>query len=304
MPRLSVLKTYKLAIDGKFPRSESGRTLIVSDRAGSVIAHASRASRKDLRDSVEAARRAQPSWAGLTGSTTAYLRGQILYRAAEMLEARRAEFVELIASVPGAGGKGRSVKDVRRGAEQEVSLSIDRFVHYAGWADKYSQVLGCHNPVAGPHYNFTVPEPTGVVGVIAPDSHPLLGLVSLLAPPLCAGNTAVALGSRVNPMVASVLGEVLLTGDLPPGVVNILTGERSELLPFFAGHREIDAIHAATGPGGLSESEQVLVREGVAENLKRVTLRDADLLDAATCESPWWIEPFVEMKTIWHPAGV
>jgi acyl-CoA reductase-like NAD-dependent aldehyde dehydrogenase len=320
MPRLSVLKTYKLAIDGKFPRSESGRTLVITDASGAVLAHASRASRKDLREAVEAARRAQPAWAGLTGATTAYLRGQILYRAAEMLEARRAEFVDLIAAAPAAvlrakaapargasakagpraAGAPQAAASSRRAAEEEVSLSIDRLVHYAGWADKYSQVLGCHNPVAGPHYNFTVPEPTGVVGVIAPDDLPLLALISLIAPPLCAGNTVVAFGSQSNPMVPAVLGEIFLTGDVPAGVVNILTGERAELLPHFSKHREIDAIHAA----GLSQAEETLVREGIAENLKRVTIRTGDLRESAACESPWWIEPFVEMKTIWHPAGV
>lgn len=313
--RLEVLKTYKLAIDGKFPRSESGRTMLVSDAAGGVIAHASKASRKDLRDAVEAARKAQPGWAG----ATAYLRGQILYRIAEMLEGRRAEFRDLLAIRAGSAAKAsakNAPKPAARGSkvsavaaltpDAEVSASVDRLVHYAGWADKYAQVLGCNNPVAGPHYNFTVPEPTGVVGIICPDTPALLGLVSLLAPVICSGNTAVLLGSQTNPLAAAVFAEACLTGDVPAGVINVLTGERAELLSHFGTHREIDAIHAANLPA----AEMTTLREGVAENLKRVILRGGgkagtlDFTNAATCESPRWIEDFVEMKTIWHPAGV
>lgn len=323
--RLDVLKTYKLYIDGKFPRSESGRSLIVTDSHGKVAGHICRASRKDLREAVEAARRAQPGWA----AATAYLRGQILYRMAEMLEGKRREFSEILdarqvgestPSGPDAKSSARERSAARRDAE--VAASIDRLVSFAGWADKYSQVLGCNNPVAGPYYNFTVPEPTGVVGVVAPDEFPLLALVSLIAPVICSGNTVVALASEAHPLAGAVLGEVCATGDVPPGVVNILTGLRSELLPFFSSHREIDAVHA----GGLDAAETTLLREGSAENVKRVVVRGVsmgpgsrgstalakrpsrgtgtvDWLDAEACQDPWWIEPFVEMKTVWHPAA-
>jgi acyl-CoA reductase-like NAD-dependent aldehyde dehydrogenase len=294
--RLDILKTYKLFIDGKFPRSESGRTTTILNSKGQPLAYTSRASRKDLREAVEAARRAQSGWA----SSTAYLRAQIIYRIAEMLEGRRAELVESLQSV-GAPSKKSEAKSKSRqalSAAQEVSLSIDRLVHYAGWADKYAQVLGCNNPVAGPHYNFTVPEPTGVVAVIAPDQLPLLGLVSLLAPVVCSGNAAVLVSGQTNPLPAVVFGEILATSDVPAGVVNILTGEHAELIPFIAGHRDIDGIHAAA----TGESAAAL-RAGIAENIKRVVIRDGVDYTSAECESAWWIEPFVEMKTIWHPAS-
>ncbi|MFZ4573112.1 MAG: aldehyde dehydrogenase family protein [Phycisphaerales bacterium] len=287
--RITVLKTYKLFIDGKFPRSESGRSMRVDDTGGSVYAHLCKASRKDLRDAVEAARRAQPGWA----AATAYNRGQVLYRAAEMLEARRAEFAEALAVGAPKRRKGGAVVD-------EVSMSVDRLVCFAGWADKYAQVLGCNNPVAGPYYNFTSPEPTGVVAVVAPDRPALLGLVSLLAPVICSGNTAVVLASEAFPVAAAVLGEVLATSDVPAGVVNILTGERAELIPQIATHRDIDGVHAA----GLPPEHGAALRAGVAENLKRVRVHaDPDWTDGKACGSPWWIEPFVEMKTVWHPAG-
>ncbi|MDX2118911.1 MAG: aldehyde dehydrogenase family protein [Planctomycetota bacterium] len=300
--RLDVLKTYKLFIDGKFPRTESGRTMIVHDRSGGVLAHACKGSRKDLREAVEAARKAQPGWAG----ATAYLRGQIIYRIAEMLEGRRAEFVQTIASVDagGAAGAKKTSKPARGGAaaaEAEVTAAVDRLVAFAGWADKFAQVLGCNNPVAGPYYNFTVPEASGVVAVVCPDEMPLLGLVSLVAPVICAGNAAVVIASQANPLPGAILGEVLATGDLPGGVVNILTGERKELLPFVSGHRDIDAVHAAC----LSREETTILREGSAENVKRVCVRETVAwFDAAECHSPWWIEPFVDMKTMWHPASV
>jgi len=290
-PGLEVTKTYKLLIDGKFPRSESGRSVPVVDvRAdGRVAAHVCRASRKDLREAVEAARRAQAGW----GAATAYLRGQILYRMAEMLEGKKREFEDAIETTL-AGGASSAMTEVR--------ASIDRLVSFAGWADKYAQVLGCNNPVAGPYYNFTVPEPTGVVFVAAPDDPPLLGLISLLAPVIAAGNTAVVLGSESHPLATSVFGEVCATSDVPPGVVNVLTGQRGELLPIAAGHRDIDAVHA----GGLSTAESGLLRAGVAENLKRVTAREMDRdrwFDTEHCQHPWWIEPFVEMKTMWHPSA-
>jgi len=288
--RLGVLKTYKLFIGGKFPRTESGRSLAVTDGAGETVAHVCRASRKDLRDAVESARGALAGWSG----ATAYNRGQVMYRVAEMLEGRRAEFVGLLRGTRG-GGSGLD-------PEREVSLTVDRLVAYAGWADKHAQVLGCNNPVAGPYYNFTSPEPTGVVVAIGADDPALLSMVSLMAPALCAGNAVVVIGPESNMPVASVLGEVCATSDVPGGVVNILTGLREELVPHVATHREIDAVHAA----GLSEAHRSMLRAGSAENLKRVMVRDlspAQWADDQTCESPWWIEPFVEMKTIWHPSG-
>lgn len=284
--RLGVAKTYKLFIDGQFPRSESGRTTSVLDARKRVLAHVSRASRKDLREAVEAARRGFEKWS----NATAYNRGQVLYRLAEMMEGKRAELTEAIAAVPGGG----------RHAGAEVAASIDRVVHYAGWCDKYSQVLGSHNPVAGPHYNFTVPEATGVVAVVAPDEAPLLALVSLAMPVLAAGSTVVAIAGEKNPLVAALLGEACATCDLPAGVLNILTGERGELLPHVSSHREIDAVHGA----GLSREQTTLLREGCAENLKRVTIqKGVDWFDDEACESPWWIEPFVEFKTVWHPSS-
>jgi len=290
--RLEVPKTYKLFIGGAFPRSESGRSIPVVGAKGRVLAHISHASRKDLRDAVEAARKAQAKWA----DATAYNRGQVLYRMAEMLEGKRLEFAGLIG---GARGK------------KEVAAAIDRLVCFGGWADKYAQVLGCNNPVAGPYYNFTVPEPTGVVGVIAPDEPALLGLVSLVAPPLCAGNTVVALASETNPLIGAVFGEVCATSDIPPGVVNLLTGLRSELVPHFASHRDIDSVHAA----GVSPEHAKLIREGTADNLKRVYLHQSaapkrgvkaaaiDWFSEDRFQGPWLIEPFVEMKTVWHPSG-
>lgn len=293
--RLDILKTYKLFIDGKFPRSESGRTTTILNAKGQPLAYTSRASRKDLREAVESARRAQSGWA----SSTAYLRAQIVYRIAEMLEGRRAELIEAIQSVAAPttkSSKKSSGKSLTPAAE--VSVSVDRLVHYTGWADKFSQVLGCNNPVAGPHYNFTVPEPTGVVAIIAPDQPPLLGLVSLLAPVICAGNSAVLVAGQTNPLPAVLLGEILATSDVPAGVVNILTGDHAELIPFIAGHRDIDAVHAAA-----SGESATTLRAGSAENIKRVVIRDHVDYSSAACESAWWIEPFVEMKTIWHPAS-
>ncbi|MBZ0173364.1 MAG: aldehyde dehydrogenase family protein [Phycisphaerales bacterium] len=286
--RLSILKTYKMFIGGKFPRTESGRSVKVENASGSVVAHTCRCSRKDLRNAVEAAAKAQPGWAG----ANAYLRGQILYRMAEMVEGKRGELAEAIAVT----GK-TSAED----ALSEVDASTDRLIAFAGWADKFPQVLGCHNPVTGPYYNFTVPEPTGVVGVIAPDEPSLLGLVSLIAPVLCAGNAVVALASESNPIPACVLGEVLATSDVPGGVVNLLTGYRDELVEHFASHREINALFAA----GVSAEHREALEVGVAENLKRVRVLPggADYGDDAAFESAWTIEPFVETKTIWHPSS-
>ena len=306
--RLGVTKTYKLFVGGKFPRSESGRSVEVRNLGGDVFAHVCRGSRKDLREAVEAAGKALPGWSG----ATAYLRGQILYRMAEMVEGKRGEFGEGTEARRHGGTEGAERAcghaDVAMAPESEVDASIDRLVHYAGWADKFVQVLGCANAVAGPYYNFTIPEATGVVGVIAPDACPLLGLVSLIAPPLCAGCTVVVLASESNPIPGAIFGEVCATSDVPPGVVNVLTGLREELVPHFASHRGIDAIHAAN----VSPEQGVVLREGAAENLKRVVVRDlpggagtgaGGWFDDEACEGPWWIEPFVEMKTVWHPSG-
>lgn len=288
--RLAVTKTYKLYINGQFVRSESGRSMEVRDRAGGAIAHLCRASRKDLRQAVEAARKAQPGWA----KRTAYNRGQILYRMAEMLEGKAGELVEALSATLPEGPDQ---------AQREVRTAIDRLVVFAGWTDKFAQVLGGNNPVAGPFYNFTIPEPTGVVGVIAPDEQPLLALISLIAPPLSAGNTIVALGSSAHPLATSLLGEVLATSDVPAGVVNLLTGRADEIAPHMAQHRDISAIHAANQSEELART----LRAGSADNVKRVTVRNLDnqqWYDDTECGNPWWIEPFVEMKTIWHPARI
>lgn len=307
--RLDVTKTYKLFVDGKFPRSESGRTLVLSDAKGRALAHVCRASRKDVRDAVTAARKGLGPWS----SATAYNRGQVLYRIAEMMEGKREEFAAALT----AGGLSPAA------ARAEVVAAIDRVVHYAGWADKYAQVLGCNNAVAGPYYNFTVPQPLGVVGIIAPDAPGLLGLVSLILPVLCAGNTVVVLGGEGTSasLATVILGEVMATSDVPAGTVNLLTGDREELCAVFAGHRDVDGLHAFAGPGGLTDQQRTTLREGAAENIKRVLVRDmapagvqgrsakaggdaVRLSEAAMCESPWWIEPFVEFKTIWHPSAV
>jgi acyl-CoA reductase-like NAD-dependent aldehyde dehydrogenase len=309
--RLEVIKTHKLFINGQFPRSESGRSMVVKDPGGEVIAHACMASRKDLRDAVVAARAAQEPWA----KRSAYNRGQILYRMAEMMEGKRAEFVEILTtspdpSEPRAQARGQNqVKSKRRSAgtavptpDAELTAAIDRLVAFAGWADKFSQVLGCHNAVNGPYYNFTVAEPTGVVAVVAPDRPALLSLITLMAPALCCGNTVVAVSGEAAPLAACVLGEVCATSDVPPGVINILTGEHDELIPHIAEHREIDAIATANLPDAQAEK----LRMGAANNLKRVRIHDlapTAWYDAEACESPWSIEPTVEMKTIWHPSA-
>ena len=265
MARLPVKKTYKLYIGGEFPRSESGRTY---EAQGANVA---RGSRKDLRDAVRAARAAFPKWA----SMTAYNRGQVVYRIAEMLEARRAEFAEL------ASGTA------------EVDRSIDRLVWYAGWADKLPQILGSSNPVAGPYFNFTVPEPTGVVGILAPEEPPLEGLVSRLAPAIVGGNATVVVASESSPLAAVELGEVLATSDVPGGVVNLLTGHREELAPWLAGHMDVNAIDLAGADGEIDELERL-----AAENVKRVVRGKPD------AQSPWDIADFLELKTVWHPIGV
>jgi len=282
--RLDVLKTYKLFIGGKFPRTESGRSMKVETPGGT--AHLCRASRKDLRSGVEAAHKARGGWA----NATAYLRGQIIYRMAEMAEGKRGELEDSL-------GEGTEAR--RHGGTKEVAASIDRLVAFAGWADKFQQVLGCNNAVAGPYYNFTIPEPTGVVGVVCPDEPSLLGLVSLIAPALCAGNTVVVLASEANPVPAAVFAEACATSDVPAGVVNILTGHRDELIEHFATHREIDAVVAA----GVSDEQRATLRHGSAENMKRVYVLDDPDWNSDDLESPWSIEPLVDMKTVWHPSA-
>jgi acyl-CoA reductase-like NAD-dependent aldehyde dehydrogenase len=263
--RLPVKKTYKLYVGGAFPRSESGRTY---EAEGQNVA---RASRKDARDAVRAARAAFPGWWGLT----AYNRGQVLYRLAEMMEARATDLAEV--------SSGRD----------EVEAAIDRVVWYAGWADKLPQVLGGSNPVSGPYFDFTVPEPTGVVAVLAPAEPPLLGLVSRLLPPLVGGNAVVAVASEHHPLAAIELAEALATSDLPGGVVNILTGHREELAPWLAGHMDVNAIDLTGEDGDLAELERL-----AAENVKRV------IRSAPEVQSPWEIEAFLELKTVWHPIGL
>jgi acyl-CoA reductase-like NAD-dependent aldehyde dehydrogenase len=265
MARLPVKKTYKLYIGGEFPRSESGRTYEAQS------ANVARASRKDLRDAVRAARAAVGGWSG----TTAYNRGQVVYRIAEMLEARRAEFAEL------ASG------------QDEVDRSIDRLVWYAGWADKLPQVLGSSNPVAGPYFNFTVPEPTGVVGILAPEEPPLAGLVSRIAPAIVGGNATVIVASESSPLAAVELAEVLASSDVPGGVVNLLTGLRDELAPWLASHMDVNAIDLCGADGQVEELERL-----AADNVKRVVHGNPDE------QSPWDIADFLELKTVWHPIGV
>ena len=279
--RIAITKTYKLAIGGKFPRTESGRTTKVHDASQNLVAHVCCASRKDLRDAVEAASKAQSGWA----NATAYLRGQVLYRLAEMMEGKR---LELASSIGNDG-------------ERQVDASIDRVVHFAGWTDKFAQVMGGSNPVAGPYHNFTIPFPMGVVGVIGPDEPSLLGLVSLVAPVIAMGNACVVLASESNPVPAMIFAEALATSDLPGGVVNILTGFKAELVEHFASHRSLIGIHAS----GVSDEHRSTLRLGAADNLKRVTIReDVDFFDDSQCEGPHWIDPFVEFKTIWHPSAV
>ena len=265
MTRLPVRKTYKLYIGGDFPRSESGRTY---EAEGQNVA---RASRKDARDAVRAARAALPAWSG----ATAYNRGQVVYRIAEMMEARAAD-LERVCS-------GR----------KEVEAAIDLVVWYAGWADKLAQVLGSSNPVSGPYFDFTVPEPTGVVAVLAPPEPPLQGLVARVIPALVGGNTVVAVASEAHPLAAVELAEALATADVPGGAVNILTGQIEELAPWLAGHMDVNAIDVTGADGATPELERL-----AAENVKRVIRSSAD------ARSPWEIGAFLELKTVWHPIGL
>jgi acyl-CoA reductase-like NAD-dependent aldehyde dehydrogenase len=282
-PRLEVRKTFKLYIDGQFPRSESGRSYPVSGPDGKVLARPARGSRKDLRDAVRAARGAWRAWSG----ATAYNRGQVLYRVAELMEGRRDQFVRELEAF--------GAKD----ADREVEAAIDRWVWYAGWSDKVHHVMGTVNPVAGPYFNFTFPESTGVVGVVAPEEPALLGLVSRVAPAVVSGNALVVIVSESRPLPAVTLSEVLATSDVPPGVINLLTGLKKELLPWLASHMDVNAMDLTGAPDHLvAELEQA-----GASNVKR-TVRDGevDYFDAAA-QSPYAITALMEMKTVWHPMG-
>jgi acyl-CoA reductase-like NAD-dependent aldehyde dehydrogenase len=283
--RIDVRKTYKLFVGGAFPRSESGRSYEVADSKGSFVANAAMASRKDARDAVTAARKAFPGWS----AATAYNRGQVLYRVAELLEGRRSQFVDEVAL-----GEGVS----RSKAEGIVDAAIDRWVWYAGWSDKVSQVAGSANQVAGPYFDFSVPEPTGVVAVLAPQDSSLLGLVSVVAPAIVTGNTVVAVASELRPLPAVTLSEVLATSDVPVGVVNVLTGRTAEIAPWLASHMDVNAIDLA----GASEATATELQVAAADNLKRV-LRPEPTDWAATPGLGRMLH-HLETKTVWHPIGV
>jgi acyl-CoA reductase-like NAD-dependent aldehyde dehydrogenase len=288
MARLDVRKTYKLYVGGAFPRSESGRSYEVVDAKGRFLANAAWASRKDVRDAVVAARSAFGGWS----RATAYNRGQVLYRVAEMLEGRREQFV---AEVAGAEGLTAAA------AGRVVAAAIDRWVWYAGWSDKIAQIDGSSNPVAGPYFNFSVPEPTGVVGVIGPQASSLLGLVSVVAPVIVSGNAAVVVASEGRPLPAVTLSEVLATSDLPGGVVNVLTGHTAELAPVLAAHLDVNAIDCT----GVEDAALAASLEmDAAENVKRVWRAPASEPDWSADPDPRRILAFCETKTVWHPVGV
>lgn len=284
--RIPVIKTPKVYVGGAFIRSESGRTFPVYDSGGEFVANVPQCTRKDLRNAVEAAAKAGPGWS----ARTPYNRGQIVYRLAEMLEARADEMTSVLRQFSPAWTSA---------AEREVSETVDRLVHYAGWADKYEQVLGSANPVAAPFFNFTLTEPVGVIGIIASDSAPLLGLMTQIAASIVSGNTIVALASEAIPYPSVTLGEMLATSDLPGGVVNILTGFRKELIPTFATHTHIRGVDAvATG------EDATALRRGAADSVKRVKVRQPDIdWTSLNNESVYEIRNFVEFKTVWHPIG-
>ncbi|HVX45550.1 MAG TPA: aldehyde dehydrogenase family protein [Mycobacteriales bacterium] len=284
--RLAVQKTYKLYIGGKFPRSESGRSYEVADTRGKFLANAAQGSRKDARDAVVAARKAFSGWSG----ATAYNRGQVLYRVAEMLEGRRAQFVEEVRASEGGG----------RRAESIVDAAIDRWVWYAGWTDKIAQLRGATNPVAGPYFDFSLPEPTGVVAILAPQQSSLLGLISVIAPVIAGGNAVVVVASEERPLPAITLAEVLATSDLPGGVVNLLTGRTAEIAPWLAGHMDVNAIDL-TGADPESSTELEIL---AADNLKRVRRAPAGEPDWTADPGTDRLTAFLETKTVWHPIGI
>lgn len=283
--RLAVAKTYKIYIDGKFPRTESGRYFVLEDKKGAVIANICRGSRKDFRNAMVAARAAQGGWA----KVSAYLRGQILYRIAEMLEGRREQFIaELVLEGVSASA-----------AEKEVDTSIDRLIYFAGWADKYQQVFSSVNPVSSSHFNFSVLEPTGVVSMLAPETSGLLGLISNIAPTIVGGNTCVVLASESLPLCAISFAEVLHASDVPAGVVNILTGFRSELIEHFASHMDVNAVIFCDGDKETAKA----VQEAASINIKHVIRRtDINWSDQAA-QHPYLVRDTQEVKTIWHPIG-
>ena len=286
MSRIDVLKTYKIFIGGKFPRTESGRYFHIKNAKGDLLANMCLSSRKDFRNAVVSARKAQENWA----NATALNRGQILYRIAEMLESRKSQFIQQLISI----GSTKSA------AKKEVALSIDRLIYYAGWSDKFQQIFSSVNPVASSYFNFSILEPTGVVSIIASNENPLLGLISLLAPTIVGGNTCVILASVTNPLVAISMAEVLNTSDVPAGVVNILTGDREELLPHFASHKDVNAIIYC----GDNLKEIKTVEEMATENLKRVNIYRRKNWGQGNSQSPYFIEKCQEIKTIWHPTEV
>jgi len=287
MTRLPITKTPKVYVGGAFIRSESARTFSLKDAAGNFFANIPQCTRKDLRNAVEAAAKAGPGWA----KRTPYNRGQIIYRLAEMLEARKADMADALA----VGGATKSA------ASKEITATIDRLIYYAGWADKYEQVLGNVNPVAAPYFNFTVTEPMGIVGLLAPEEAPLLALVSLIAPAITSGNTVVALASTAQPYPAIVFGEMLATSDLPGGVVNLLTGFRKELVPTFATHSHLRAI-----AGVANAEERKAIKLGAADSVKRVKFAKAEEpVDwfADKAQSLYELRDFLEFKTTWQPIG-
>lgn len=284
--RIGVLKTYKLYIDGKFPRTESGRYYELKSADDKLIANISWSSRKDFRDAVTAARAAFSKWS----KASAYNRGQILYRMAEMMEGRAAQFRDELEQ------QGSSPSEAR----VEVSQSIDRLIYYAGWSDKYQQIFSSVNPVASSHFNFSMLEPTGVVSVVAPENSSLLGLISTIAPAICGGNSVVVLASNTKPLGAITFGEILATSDLPAGVVNILTGYRKEIVSHMSSHMDVNAIIYC----GNDEKEISGVQENAVQNLKRVSIYSDRDWSAEDAQSPYMILDTQEVKTTWHPTGV
>ncbi|SDN83770.1 aldehyde dehydrogenase family protein [Lentzea jiangxiensis] len=284
--RLTVAKTYKLYIGGKFPRSESGRSYPVADAKGTFLANAAQGSRKDARDAVAAARKAFDAWSG----ATAYNRGQVLYRVAEVLEGRREQFISEVATSEGVPAKK---------AQSLVDTAIDRWVWYAGWTDKIAAVLGSSNPVAGPYFSFSTPEPTGVVAVLAPQQSSLLGLVSVIAPVIASGNTCVVITSQDRPLPAITLSEVLATSDVPGGVVNIITGRTAEIAPWLASHADVNALDLTGAPDSLRAD----LERAAAGTVKRV-LRTKPNEDFTATPDMSRLRAYLETKTVWHPMGV
>jgi acyl-CoA reductase-like NAD-dependent aldehyde dehydrogenase len=283
IPRLEILKTYKIFVGGQFPRTESGRYYVATNGKGEPLANVCLSSRKDFRDAVVSARSAFAGWS----CRSAFNRGQILYRIAEMLEGRKAQFMEELIK-QGA---------TKAAAEKEISLSIDRLVYYSGWCDKFQQIFSTVNPVASSHFNFSVPEPTGVVAAIADQQTSLIGLISLIAPIIAGGNTCVILASSTKPLCAVTFAEVLNSSDLPGGVVNILTGNPVELLPFFADHMDVNALASCSN----EDADKKLVTEKAANNMKRVRFYDRTDWLKSEGQSPYFIIDFQEIKTTWHP---